>query len=269
VQGRAASAIGSFTEIIAGISLVADGPLAGVLDKTLATTGYMKYLQDSLQETEERLENVLQLRSLMEQYEDVGGEQSDLAAFLTDVALVADVDELQEGRDAVTLITLHAAKGLEFPVVFMAGMEEGILPHIRSFDDPRQMEEERRLAYVGITRAMDLLYLTRAYRRFSMGASMANPASRFLGDIPDELKRPLGSSRNYMDAVVAPSAAPEVTEAEGAAFSPGERVQHQKFGAGTVISTAPNGGDVEVVVDFDNAGVRRLLQTYARLVAAT
>jgi DNA helicase-2/ATP-dependent DNA helicase PcrA len=269
VQGRAASAIGTFTEIIAGISLVADGPLAGVLDKTLATTGYMKYLQDSLQETEERLENVLQLRSLMEQYEDVGGEQSDLAAFLTDVALVADVDELQEGRDAVTLITLHAAKGLEFPVVFMAGMEEGILPHIRSFDDPRQMEEERRLAYVGITRAMDLLYLTRAYRRFSMGASMANPASRFLGDIPDELKRPLGSSRNYMDAVVAPSAAPEVTEAEGAAFSPGERVQHQKFGAGTVISTAPNGGDVEVVVDFDNAGVRRLLQTYARLVAAT
>ena len=110
-----------------------------------------------------------------------------LPRFLEDIALVSDVDEYEETTDAVTLITLHAAKGLEFPVVFIVGMEEGILPHIRSFDDPMQMEEERRLAYVGITRAKERLYLVRAFRRVLMGSSLHHPASRFLKDLPKEL----------------------------------------------------------------------------------
>ena len=120
---------------------------------------------------------MLQLRTVMAQYEDTtGGGAGDLASFLQDVALVADVDDLDGGAvEAVTLITLHAAKGLEFPVVFLAGMEEGVLPHIRSFDDPRQLEEERRLAYVGITRAEDAVYLTRAYRRYLGGRPSPTP----------------------------------------------------------------------------------------------
>ena len=111
-------------------------PLPNLLDEVLNATGYVRYLKDHDAEAEERMENVLQLREVMGEYEDVGGEETDLATFLQDVALVADVDELEGNKDAVTLITLHTAKGLEFPVVFMAGMEEGVLPHIRSFDDP-------------------------------------------------------------------------------------------------------------------------------------
>ena len=206
----------------------------------------------------------------MTEYEEIAGEdENGLAPFLRDVALVADVDEMKAEVDAVTLITLHTAKGLEFPVVFLSGMEEGILPHIRSFDDPRQMEEERRLAYVGITRAMDLLYLSRAYRRFVFGNQSANPPSRFLADIPKPLTRPYGSTpRSYMEAATAEPEPELGGNAEGALWTAGDRVSHPKFGAGTVVSSQPNGGDIELVVTFESAGVRRLLQSYAKLVPA-
>lgn len=267
ISGRAAGAAQGFVELVATLRGRAGLPLTGLLDEVLNATGYVRYLQDRDDEAEERLENVLQLREVMGEYEDTGGDESDLASFLEGAALVADVDELEGIHDAVTLITLHTAKGLEFPVVFIAGMEEGVLPHIRSFDDPRQMEEERRLAYVGITRAMDQLYLTRAYRRFSFGVQAANPASRFLLDIPSELTRALGSAttRGYVESVVA---APwqDAGPAENADWNPGDRVMHQKFGAGTVTAVAANGSDVDVYVDFDGAGPKRLLQSYARLV---
>jgi DNA helicase-2/ATP-dependent DNA helicase PcrA len=240
-----------------------------LLDLVLSLTGYARYLQEAGEDGEERFENVLELRSLMAEYEEVGGEQGDLATFLQDVALIADVDELREGTPAVTLITLHAAKGLEYPVVFLIGLEEGVLPHIRSFDDPRQMEEERRLCYVGITRAMDLLYLTRSYRRFSFGQQAANPPSRFLADIPAHTKRPSGSTtRSYAEAVAAPPLFQDVEPASESMWSAGDRVVHPKFGAGVIVSAQINGGDVEYVVNFDTAGTRRLLQSYAKLVPA-
>lgn len=270
VTGRSASAVQSFVATIETLQAQRSLPLPDLLDQVLSLTGYAKYLQDGDDSSEERIENVLELRSVMSEYEDVAGEGGDLATFLQDVALVADVDELREGSSAITLITLHAAKGLEFPVVFLIGLEEGVLPHIRSFDDPRQMEEERRLCYVGITRAMDLLYLTRSYRRFSFGAQSANPPSRFLSDIPAHLKRPFGSTpRTYVEAASAPSLfeANEPPPAD-AQWSTGDRVVHPKFGAGTVVSSHSNGGDVEVVVAFESAGVRRLLQSYAKLVPA-
>ncbi|MCC7089400.1 MAG: hypothetical protein IT295_09610, partial [Dehalococcoidia bacterium] len=141
--------------------------------------------------------------------------------------------------------------------------------HIRSFDDPRQMEEERRLCYVGITRAMDLLYLTRSYRRFSFGTHAANPPSRFLADIPAHLKRPYGSTpRSYADAVVAPSLFENIEPANDSMWSSGDRVAHPKFGPGVIVSAQKNGSDIEYVVDFDTAGTRRLLQSYAKLVPA-
>ncbi len=270
VTGRSASAVMSFVNLIEALQAQRTLPLPDMLDQVLSLTGYAKYLQDGDESSEERIENVLELRSVMTEYEEAAGEGGDLATFLQDVALVADVDELREGSSAVTLITLHAAKGLEFPVVFLVGLEEGVLPHIRSFDDPGEMEEERRLCYVGITRAMDLLYLTRSYRRFSFGAQSANPPSRFLSDIPTHLKRPFVSTpRTYVEAASAPPLfeADETSPAE-AQWATGDRVVHPKFGAGTVVSSHTNGGDVEVVVAFESAGVRRLLQSYAKLVPA-
>ena len=128
----------------------------------------------------------MELRNVAAQFDELEPEHA-LMRFLEDVALMSDADEYDEKIDAVTLITLHAAKGLEFPVVFIVGMEEGLLPHIRCFDDPAQMEEERRLAYVGVTRAKDRLYLVRAFRRALMGQGSHNPPSRFLKDLPPEL----------------------------------------------------------------------------------
>lgn len=270
LSGRSLAAVQTFVRIIEALRAQRKEPLPSLLDAVLKATGYARFLQDGDPDAEERIENILELRGVMSEYEDIAAEDDNgLAPFLRDVALVADVDEMKSEVDAVTLITLHTAKGLEFPVVFISGMEEGILPHIRSFDDPRQMEEERRLAYVGITRAMDLLYLSRAYRRFVFGSQSANPPSRFLADIPKLLTRPYGSTpRSYMEAATA-EPEPEIGgNAEGALWTAGDRVSHPKFGAGTVVSSQPNGGDVELVVTFESAGVRRLLQSYAKLVPA-
>lgn len=270
LSGRSLAAVQAFVQMIEALRVQSDEPLPSLLDAVLKATGYARFLQDGDPDAEERIENILELRGVMTEYEEIAGEdENGLAPFLRDVALVADVDEMKAEVDAVTLITLHTAKGLEFPVVFMTGVEEGILPHIRSFDDPRQMEEERRLAYVGITRAMDLLYLSRAYRRFVFGSQSANPPSRFLADIPKLLTRPHGSTpRSYMEAATAEPEPEAGGNAQGALWNAGDRVSHPKFGPGTVVSSQPNGSDVELVVTFETAGVRRLLQSYAKLVPA-
>ncbi len=283
IAARAATAIRRFVHAVEAMRGERDRPLAELLDHVLQESGYVEYLRDRDEGGEERLENVLQLRTVMAQYEDTtGGEAADLASFLQDVALVADVDELEGAVEAVTLITLHAAKGLEFPVVFLVGMEEGVLPHIRSFDDPRQLEEERRLAYVGITRAEESVYLTRAYRRYLGGRPLTNPPSRFLAEIPEHLLQPYrsGERRTVGDRVTpaprpAPAAEPAATSAAAVAatepeWQAGERVRHSHFGEGIVVSSQERRGDVEVVVAFDdtNAGVKRLLQSLAPLERA-
>jgi len=270
VTGRSASAVWGFVHAIERMrALAASGaPLTDLFDAVLGHTDYLKYLRDG-DDADDRIANVEELRRVIGEYEDVGGEDRDLAVFLQDVALVSDVDELREGAPAVTLITLHAAKGLEFPVVFMVAMEEGVLPHIRSFDDPRQMEEERRLAYVGITRAEDQLYLTRAFRRYTMGGSASNPESRFLRDLPPGVSRPWGSTtrQTYAEAVSA-TPIPEGPPPAHAVFEKGALVLHQRFGRGQVVAAVENGGDVEYTVDFETAGTKRLLQSYAKLVPA-
>ena len=279
IAARAATAIRRFVHAVEAMRGQRERPLAELLDYVLEESGYVEYLRDREEGGEERLENVLQLRTVMAQYEDTtGGEAADLASFLQDVALVADVDELEGAVEAITLITLHAAKGLEFPIVFLVGMEEGVLPHIRSFDDPRQLEEERRLAYVGITRAETSVYLTRAYRRYLGGRPLTNPPSRFLGEIPEHLLQPFRSGdKRQVQERVAPVAAPPrpasapSAAAQAAAAEPqwqaGERVRHAHFGEGIVVSCQERRGDVEVVVAFDDeaAGVKRLLQSLAPL----
>ena len=184
---RATRALTDFRDLIKG--LVAErekSDLIDLINSALESTGYQRYLLDSEDRGEERLENLHEFRASARNFLHLGKEES-LTAFLESLALVADVDSFEEKTDALTLITLHQAKGLEFPIVFMVGMEEGLLPHMRSLDDPTQLEEERRLCYVGITRAKERLYFLRAFRRGFRGGSEPSIPSRFLMDIPQAL----------------------------------------------------------------------------------
>jgi len=216
---------------------------------------------------EERWDNVLELRTVIQQYKDL--EPLDgLAAFLEGVTLVADVDGLDEIVDTVTLITLHQAKGLEFPVVFIVGMEDGILPHFKSLDDPVQMEEERRLCYVGVTRAEQRVYLVHAFRRSLMGRSTVNRPSRFLEDIPQHLISGGGWWRGE-ESQIAPTMyswnKPSAPSTTGLELRAGDHVYHAQFGEGVVVSCQPTKDDIEAVVAFDGAGIKKLLLSFAKL----
>ncbi len=242
-----------------------------LLDAVVEKIGYKSYLLDSSENGEERWENVLELRTVAAEYRHLEPNEG-RTSFLEGVALVSDTDDLEEKGDYVTLITLHQAKGLEFPVVFIVGMEEGVFPHIKSFDDPAQMEEERRLCYVGITRAKERLYLMRAFRRSLMGSSTVNPPSRFLADIPSHLISAPSSSKGISPSTAttwAPSPSSTSTPRpipKTLAFSAGDRVRHDVFGEGVVVSCSPSGDDQEVTVAFKgNVGVKRLLLSYAPL----
>ncbi|MBI4285870.1 MAG: UvrD-helicase domain-containing protein [Chloroflexi bacterium] len=242
--------------------------LVDLFDLVVERSGYKTYAL-SQPDGEERWENVQELRTVAGQHNDLAPPEG-LTAFLEGVTLVSDVDSLEESVDAVTLITLHQAKGLEYPVVFIVGLEESILPHIRSFDDPGEMEEERRLFYVGITRAKRKLYLVHAFRRSLMGASRVNTPSRFLKDIPDHLVEATslwrGAEAKVVDRYSWATAAgprPELPE-----IKPGDRVRHAQFGVGVVVTYQPLPDDAEVMVAFDGAGVKKLLLSFARLEKA-
>ena len=161
-------------------------PLPELLDEVLEASGYRAMLADGSEEGEDRWANLLELRAVTTRYDDLSPEDA-LDRLLEETALVADQDSYEGEKDAVTLITLHAAKGLEFPVVFIAGLEEGVFPHNRALDDERELEEERRLAYVGITRAKRRLFLSHAWRRATWGGGGMSIPSRFLLEIPPEL----------------------------------------------------------------------------------
>ncbi len=201
LAGRSRNALVQFVRLVEGVcERRAELPLHELLDLLLERVEYQTYLQDGTEAGEERWQNVLELRAKALEFEDLGADQG-LSAFLEEVALVQDVDDLESGTgDAVTLITLHAAKGLEFPYVFLLGLEEGLCPHARSMESAEQLEEERRLLYVGITRAMRGLFLLHAFRRTTWGSEGSNEPSRFLADIPRDLldfsfSRAAGSGR--------------------------------------------------------------------------
>ena len=300
LRGDIRVALRDFVALIDRLGAVAGGTsVAGLLDAVLAETRYADYLERTEEErAETRLENVEELRSVAAQYEDLAGGAS-LASFLEEVALVADVDDPDaDAPDAVTLTTLHAAKGLEFPVVFMPGMEEGLLPHSRSFDDPAQLEEERRVCYVGMTRAQRQLYLTRARRRFDPRRGFrATLPSRFLGDVPGDAgadgsgaavrgggrtadARPAGGARARRAAArrrseAAPARATGSVHAPdedaraagdgGPRYAAGDRVRHAVFGAGVVVACEALRGDQKVRVAFEGRGVKTLLASLAPL----
>ncbi|MGC9333873.1 MAG: 3'-5' exonuclease, partial [Anaerolineae bacterium] len=227
-------------------------------------------------------ENILELRTVAREYADLPVETA-LTTFLEEVALVSDVDNLDEQVDAPTLLTLHAAKGLEFPVVFITGLEEGLFPHSRSMDDAEQMEEERRLCYVGVTRAKERLYLLRTFRRTLYGESEVREPSRFLSDVPVVLvagrpdktavrQQGLGPGRfraggrgqgvPFSPAQVQPRPERQQTR-ENARFQTGDQVEHKVFGQGVVIESQPTGGDEQVTVAFAGVGLKRLMASMA------
>jgi DNA helicase-2/ATP-dependent DNA helicase PcrA len=215
---------------------------------------------------EDRWDNVLELKSMAQQF--ISGDSSgDLTALLEHMSLVADVDTVDENSDGITLITLHQAKGLEFPVVFMTGMEEGLLPHYRAMESEEEIEEERRLCYVGITRAQQKLYMTRAFRRGLMGSSGSNIPSRFLQELPQNLlsgpklllqKPRYGKVIEHKDGLEK-----AVKEIPIQLFKTGEKIKHKVFGIGIIVSVSGNGLDQELTVAFEGAGLKRLLLEYA------
>ena len=230
---------------------------------------------------ETRVENLRELIAVATEFERGCAQTARSTDFLEQVSLVADADEIpddEDGGGVVTLMTLHTAKGLEFPVVFLTGMEDGVFPHLRSLDDPKELEEERRLAYVGITRARERLYLTRAAVRTSWGAPQYNPPSQFLDEIPAEL---VTWQRTGEEAAASQtswrSAARSSAQATGRSASGrgnakpvpnlnvGDKVTHDAFGLGTVVSTRGGGSDLQVSVDFGSSGMKTLLVRYAPL----
>ncbi|MCH7552736.1 MAG: UvrD-helicase domain-containing protein, partial [Chloroflexi bacterium] len=276
---RAVRSLQGFRKLID--DLAEESAQAGVgrlINAVLDQTGYRDYLLASDDNGEERLENVLELRTVAEEF-NVQQPEEGLAAFLEQVALVADTDNMGERPNSVTLITLHQAKGLEFPVVFIVGMEEGVLPHVRSFEDEAQMEEERRLCYVGMTRARERLYLLRAYRRSAMGMRSANPPSRFLADLPSHLTKKMrhGPQRTAVPIpspmrapaprhLLTPAPEPQPSKPAAVEYRAGDRVRHGTFGEGVVVSCVPSRDDQQITVSFKGAvGIKRLLLSYAPL----
>jgi len=248
-----------------------------VLDDTGMVAGYES---ERTIEAMGRVENLRELVGVAAEFESsnegaiIGDEPYDtldnirrLEVFLEATALVSDIDEWDEGAGAVTLMTLHTAKGLEFPVVFIVGMEDGVFPHMRSLGDPDELEEERRLAYVGITRAQDKLYLTSAWNRMLFGGSSYNPPSRFLQEVPEALVEKAGKRQRRDPAERAAATGPRTTVSAGQ-VGPGDRVRHDKWGLGTVREIVGEGDRAEAEVMFDTQGKKRLLLAWAPLEKA-
>jgi DNA helicase-2/ATP-dependent DNA helicase PcrA len=311
---RSLNAIQAFTTVMSELMTMADtgAPADAVLEAALTRSGYLASLEQSTDPQDEtRVENLAELVAVAREFvvgastiDDPDGDDTgerveeepsetvaaisdeptlgvgSLAAFLEQVALVADADQIpDEGDGVVTLMTLHTAKGLEFPVVFLTGLEDGVFPHMRSLADVKELEEERRLAYVGITRARTRLYLTRATTRAAWGAPSYNPASRFLDEVPEALvdwrrlaspptqwtpSQPSATAQSsFRSSAVA--ARSKRADREVVSLSPGDRVSHDSFGLGTVVTVEGQAEKSVASVDFGSQGVKRLLLRYAPL----
>lgn len=288
IPKKAAGAMRAFLAMLEEArELSEQGPVTPVLKHIMQGSGYLDMLKsERSEESFARLENLQELISVTTEY-DESADSPNLADFLESAALVADVDSMEEGGNSVTLMTLHSAKGLEFPVVFLAGMEEGVFPHSRSLTSDRELEEERRLAYVGMTRAREELHLFHAHRRAVYGNPNFNARSRFLDDIPTEYLDERGSGpsagemavvaqrsgrynviRNNAPAPANPAAVGNRPRAAAwtPAFQVGQKVRHVKFGMGVVVACNPVNEDSELTVAFPGViGVKKLLQKMAKL----
>ena len=293
VPARALAALSRFRELLVNLAAMArDEPASVSLAKTLDQTGYITALREAAtEEAEGRLANLQELVSAARDYE-VRETAASLAGFVDRLSLLSDADEDKGSRDArIWLMTLHAAKGLEFPLVVMAGMEEGLFPHARSVDDEAELEEERRLCYVGMTRAQSQLVLTSAARRRVFGEYQSTEPSRFLDEVPSDLlevvepatapayvarpgrRQPGGwhrDRRSHVDSLDEQHVSYDDAAEDQSALHvrPGMRVRHATFGVGTVESIEPLQGDIKLIVRFATAGPKKLLGRYAKLERA-
>ena len=305
IAGRSLSAVREFVTLLTdlrGVAAGPDGTPSSILEAVLDKTGYLRELEASRDPQDEgRVDNLRELVSVAREFEEQRAgtdEATSLDAFLEQVSLVADADSIPDSDGGVvTLMTLHTAKGLEFPVVFLTGMEDGVFPHLRALGDPAELAEERRLAYVGITRARERLHLSRALSRSAWGAPSWNPPSRFLDEIPAELAVWTGEvdrvpfvggyrdggpgSDRYGDhgyrASARRTAQEQLASARLAAgglrggagnravpsLDAGERVTHDAWGLGTVVATRGAGDGAQAQIDFGSAGVKWLMLRYA------
>ena len=256
-----------------------DMPLSDLLQEVLDKTNYFDYLDEDPESAEDRKNNINELSSMFIKYQEEDAD-FELSDFLEDVALVADIDSYNEDDDAVVLMTLHSAKGLEFPIVFIPGMEESVFPGNQSVYSEEDLEEERRLAYVGITRAKEKLYLLNARRRMLYGTTNRNQASRFLREIPlsvtDDITVQSYVPHSKFGSFAQPahstssSAAHKFGQVGGASasaqnYSAGDTVRHKAFGTGVVLSARAMGNDTMLEVAFDRAGTKKLMANYAKL----
>lgn len=274
---RRSAVLMHFTETIKSLAEEAESfDAESFFDSLCEKTGYLDMLRAQGTEGEGRIENIGELKTNLMKYEEAA-EQPELAGFLEEVALYTDLDRMEE-TDSVLMMTLHSAKGLEFPSVFIVGMEEGVFPGMQAIYDMNEMEEERRLAYVGMTRAKRNLYLTAAASRMIFGQTNHNRISRFIEEIPDEYKEFFDETERRRQNVSyhfeeAPSgrirtektfsAAPQ--KAQGTVFGVGDRVRHKVFGGGTVLAASPMAGDTMLEIAFDTKGTKKLMANFAKL----
>jgi DNA helicase II / ATP-dependent DNA helicase PcrA len=287
---RATASLAAFRDLILGLSaMVPKESVSIALGKVIDQSGYLQDLREErTEEAESRIENLMELVSAAREYESRAPEPS-LGGFVDQLSLLSDVDEEAGSRTArVLMMTMHSAKGLEFPVVVISGLEEGLFPHSRSTDDEAELEEERRLCYVGITRAQRRLVLTSAARRRVFGEYQSTEASRFIDEIPRELLEeipaafvtspyqsnfsqfrgnPYGRGRKVREEQPAYTYEDE-DQSVPAGLRPGSRVRHPTFGEGTIISIEPLDDDTKLVVRFSSVGQKTLRAKFAKLEVA-
>lgn len=296
---RSASKLMGFTKMIRDFQeCIEDGMgLNDLLQEVLEKTKYLDFLHEDIETYDDRVNNIKELSSMFIKYEEES-EDANLSEFLEDVALISDIDSYNEDEDAVVLMTLHSAKGLEFPVVFIPGMEEGIFPGNQSMFSEEDLEEERRLAYVGITRAKKKLYLISSQQRMIYGQTSRNMPSRFLREIPSSViddqsvvarrstgftsahsgfssgarggssytsSSKIGSARQSSNSAHKFGQAGNAAQKSNVNYNVGDTVSHKSFGTGTILTITPMGGDMLLEVAFDKAGTKKMMANYARL----
>ena len=284
---RAASKLREFTELIDGLIEAqesGDYSLAELYNLVLEHTNYENYLRNEKENADVRIENIEELSSNIIKFEEDYEDEADLSAFLEEISLMTDIDNYDADADTCVMMTLHSAKGLEFPVVFITGMEDGLFPSIASMMNPDEIGEERRLAYVGITRAKEKLYLTKTRSRMLFGSTTYNKESRFVTEIPDELLEKTGEERKtsfssgwesgttsvggYAKNAYSPqkqSAYQPPAVSSGVVYSVGDTVLHKTFGKGLVMSAEKMGNDTLLEIAFDKAGTKRVMANFCKM----
>ena len=282
---RAAAKLKAFVALIDGLIEAqesGDYSLAELYNLILEHTSYEMYLRNEKDNADVRIENIEELSSNIIKFEEDYGEEADLSAFLEEISLMTDIDNYDAGADTCVMMTLHSAKGLEFPVVFITGMEDGLFPSVASMMNPEEIGEERRLAYVGITRAKEKLYLTKTRTRMLFGSTTYNKESRFVSEIPDDLMERTGESNKFGFGTAysggaaqtpAGSAAPakkipfyqKPAAKAGVTYRVGDMVLHKVFGKGMVMSAEKMGNDTLLEIAFDKAGTKKLMANFCKM----